>query len=178
MAKARMLHKKISISQQVNNLSLPTQLLFTWMIAHADDEGRLRGESDYIRATVVPMKNWSPKRIERYLEEIKSVNLIYRWEHNDEWIIEFIRWNEHQIIRKDRFTSSNLLSFPNKNDVKVSTKRQPENDQETLQSNPIESNLIKGNSMKASGADSLTQKPSSKGMEKLRKTLKEKGIIR
>ena len=59
MAKARMLHKKISISLQVNSLPLPAKLLFTWLIAHTDDEGRILGSPKYIKATVVPMTNWS-----------------------------------------------------------------------------------------------------------------------
>jgi len=56
MAKARMLHNKISKSLQVDSLPVPAQLLFTWMISWADDEGRLKGEPKYIKATVIPYK--------------------------------------------------------------------------------------------------------------------------
>lgn len=64
-----MLHKKISVSIQVNNLSLPAKLLFTWLISHADDEGRLKGDILYVKATVVPMTNWSKSKVKSYLEE-------------------------------------------------------------------------------------------------------------
>ena len=77
MAKARMLHNKISTLLQVNRLSLPAKLLFTWMIAHADDEGRLRGEPEYIKATVVPMTKWSFKLISVYIKEMVNQQLIY-----------------------------------------------------------------------------------------------------
>jgi len=70
MAKARMLHKTISTSSQVNKLSLPARLLFTWAIAHADDDGRLRGDPEYIKATVVPMVRWSFKKVERYFADV------------------------------------------------------------------------------------------------------------
>lgn len=62
MAKARMIHKKISASTQVNRLTLPARLLFSWMIPHADDEGRIKGEPEYIKAVVVPMTRWSFKK--------------------------------------------------------------------------------------------------------------------
>src|SRR3990167_1371582 len=145
MAKARMLHTKISVSSQVNKLSLPARLLFTWMIPHADDEGRLKGDPEFIKATIVPMTKWSFKTVRNYLEEIKNQKLIYYWEENQEWFIEFVKWNEHQQIRKDRFESSNLPSFIKGNDNLLSTKRQPEDNQEAPQSNISESNKIEVN---------------------------------
>jgi len=111
MAKARMLHKKISVSVQVNRLTLPARLLFTWMIPHADDEGRMKGDPEFIKATVVPMVKWSFKKIQEYLKEMKDKQLIYYWQENGEWFVEFIKWKEHQYIQKDRFKSSDLPSF-------------------------------------------------------------------
>ncbi len=145
MAKARMLHKKISVSAQVNKLSLPARLLFTWMIPHTDDEGRLKGDPEFIKAIVVPMTKWSFKTVRNYLEEIKNQRLIYYWEENKEWFIEFVKWNEHQQIRKDRFEQSNLPSFNKKSDNLLSTKRQPGDNQEAPQSNVSELNEIEVN---------------------------------
>ena len=140
MAKARMLHKKISVSVQVNRLTLPARLLFTWMIPHADDEGKMKGDPEFIKATVVPMVKWSFKKILEYLEEIQDKRLIYYWQENGEWFIEFIKWNEHQVIRKDRFTPSDLPSYPKKNDNKKVDICQPTDNQEPTQANGIESN--------------------------------------
>lgn len=107
----RMLHAKISVSAQVNRLSVHARLLFTWMIAHADDEGRLKGESEYIKAAVVPMTTWSFKKIRVLTEEIKTQGLIYHWQVNDEWFIEFVKWNSHQYIQKDRRKASELPPY-------------------------------------------------------------------
>src|SRR3989338_4580844 len=96
MAKARMLHKSISVSTQVNKLSLPAKLLFTWMIPHTDDEGRMKGEPEYIKAIVVPMVRWTFNKIKTYLNEIKNQGLIYYWEQNNEWFIELVKWNIYQ----------------------------------------------------------------------------------
>lgn len=149
MAKARMLHTKISVSVQVNRLTLPARLLFTWMIPHADDEGRLKGDPEYIKATVTPMTRWSFKKIGEYLNEIKDKELIYYWQENGEWFIEFIKWNEHQTIRKDRFIRSNLPSYSKKNDNQVANTCQPTDNQETTQANVIKSNPIESNKSEA-----------------------------
>lgn len=140
-----MQHKKISVSVQVNKLSLPARLLFTWMISHADDEGRLKGDPEYVKATVIPMAKWSFKLIKNYLEEIKNQGLIYYWEENSEWFIEFVKWLEHQTIRKDRLIPSSLPSFNRNNDNHLSTKGQPDDNQETPQDNISELNEIEVN---------------------------------
>ena len=113
MATRRMLHNKISISLEVNKLDLEAQLLFTWLISHADDEGRLRGEPEYVKATVVPMKDWSFETITKYLLQMKNLGLIHYWEKDDVKIIEFTKWKEHQMIRGDRFKQSSLPPYDN-----------------------------------------------------------------
>lgn len=129
MAKARMIHTKISRSLQVQNMSLEAQLLFTWMIPHADDAGRIRGEANYIRATVVPLKDWTTEQVEKYLIEIQKEKLIYRWQQDGMWIVEVVKWTQHQRLRKDRLKSSELPQFPNR-DVPLTTNWQPEDNQE------------------------------------------------
>lgn len=140
-----MLHKSISTSSQVNRLSLPARLLFTWMIPHADDEGRLKGEPDYIKAMAVPMTKWSFKKVKQYLDEIKTERLIYYWEQNSEWFIEFVKWDEHQTIPKDRFKPSTLPSFNSKNGDNLETTRIQNVNNKPSQSNISESNEIKVN---------------------------------
>lgn len=121
MAKARMLHKKISVSVQTNKLTLPARLLFTWMISHADDEGKLKGDIEFIKAMIVPMTKWSFKKIKGYLTEMKDQELVYYWQENDEWFIEFTKWKEHQYIQKDRFKPSDLPSYHKDIDNKLDT---------------------------------------------------------
>ena len=145
MAKARMLHNKISTSLQVNRLSLPAKLLFTWMIAHADDEGRLRGEPEYIKAIVVPMIKWSFKLISVYVKEMVNQQLIYHWEQNNEWFIEFIKWKEYQSIKSDRFHSSLLPSFSSYNGNILVPESAQQGEHTTPQSNISESNLSEFN---------------------------------
>lgn len=145
MAKARMLHKKISTSLQINNLPLPVRLLFTWLIPHADDEGRLKGEPQFIKATVIPMTNWSLKNVRGYLEQMKNSNLIYYWQENNEWFIEFVKWGDYQSIRKDRFEPSKLPSFNKHIDNQTAPNSQPNDNQLSAQANINQSNITKVN---------------------------------
>jgi hypothetical protein len=141
MAKdARMLHLSISKSLQVDSLPLPARLLFTWMIAHADDDGRIKGEPKYIKGSVVPLTNWSTKNIQKYLELMKKIGLIYYWQENDQWFVEFVKWNMYQHIRSDRYKTSDLPSFHKSNDNQVSTRQQPHDNQEEPEANISESN--------------------------------------
>lgn len=163
MAKARMLHKSISTSSQVNKLSLPARLLFTWLIPHADDEGRLKGDPEYVKALVVPMINWPSKKIKQYLEEIKKAGLIYYWQQNSEWFIEFVKWKQHQTIREDRRKSSILPSFSNKISNQVSTRSQPDDTQKRAEANINESNRIEVN--KSEYKDQIADNNSFKKIE-------------
>ena len=167
MPKQKRLHKKISISSQVNKLTLSARLLFTWMIPHADDEGRLKVYAEYIKATVVPMTKWSFRRIKRHLEEIKNLRLIYYWEQNDDCFIEFVKWNEYQTIRKDRFEPSKLPPFSSNNNSQVETSHQPKANQETPQSNISESNPIEFNKSEYKEEQPIADKNPFKGPKEL-----------
>lgn len=160
MAKARMLHKKISVSLQVDRLSLGAQLLFTWMIAAADDEGRMKGEPQSIKANVVPMKKWTFSKVKGYLMEMKNQGIIYYWEQNGEWIVEFPKWNDYQQIRKDRLEPSKLPSFNGKGDNQMTTKGQPDDNQVTAQSNISEYSSEEINKSEYSDNDLIADKNS------------------
>ncbi len=161
MARARMLHKSISSSEQVNKLSLQARLLFTWTIAHADDEGRIKGSPEYIKAIVVPMTRWSFKRIRDYLEEIKNEGLIYYWNENNEWFIEFIKWNNFQSIRKDRQIPSTLPSFSEINDNHLTSKSLLTDSQLPTQYNIGESKRIEVNKSEDNAGQTIADKYTS-----------------
>lgn len=111
MPTRRMIHNKISRSEQVNNLSVEAALLFTWMITHADDEGKLKGSSASVRATVFPMKELKNEDVEKLLQEIVDQDLIYRWSDEHGTYIEFPTWFKHQTLQKDRTKESLILSY-------------------------------------------------------------------
>ncbi len=97
-----MIDKKISISEDVATLTTEAQLLFTWMIPHADDAGLLPFSARSIRALVVPMKDWSVEDVGNQLETIKKAGLIemFQWEEDKFWKIS--NFSSHQTLKKDR----------------------------------------------------------------------------
>ncbi|HBY09774.1 hypothetical protein A2274_00260 [candidate division WWE3 bacterium RIFOXYA12_FULL_43_11] len=139
MAKARMIHNKISLSLQVNELSDKAALLFTWAISHADDDGRMIGDAKTMHARIVPLRKWSVSLLEKLLEEITNKGLWQRWKQNNLWYIEFPTWKRYQQIRNDRYSSSLLPAFSTKNgDFGIQNDNQPTTQSNIVKSNPIE----------------------------------------
>lgn len=97
MASGRMLKNSISLNERVNELSIPAMLIYTWMISHADDFGRMRGTAKHIRAAVVPMRDdLTADLVEGCLCEMSAKGLIQRYEVKGEIYIQFPSWDEHQ----------------------------------------------------------------------------------
>lgn len=109
-----MISKSISLSQQVDSLSIQGQLLFTWLVPHSDDEGRISGNPRYVKAVVIPLKDgprWAVSSVELYLCEMADNNLISYWYQGGERFIEFPNWSLHQTIQSDRAQLSRLPAF-------------------------------------------------------------------
>lgn len=96
MAERRMISKVISISEKVNSLSLFGRLLYTWMIPHADDFGRLPGSPAKVRALVVPMADETVKDVEEALAAMHEKGLIIWYEVNGEKFIQITNFEKHQ----------------------------------------------------------------------------------
>lgn len=103
MAKGRLLHKKICLSEQVNLLPNDTaRLLYTWIIPHLDIDGRFYGDARRVKSTVFPLRAISDKSIERYLQKMEDLALIVRYETNGQVYMWMPTFSLHQTLRKDR----------------------------------------------------------------------------
>jgi DnaD/phage-associated family protein len=91
-----MVSKVISISEKVNNLSLFGRLLYTWMIPHTDDFGRMPGSPAKVRALVVPMGDETVKDVETALSDMSKRNLIHWYEVEGDRYIQIVNFDEHQ----------------------------------------------------------------------------------
>lgn len=97
-----MIDKKISVSEQVANMPLEAQLIFTWMIPHADDFGLLPYSPRTIKALVVPMHDITAEAIESYLHTMVESNLIRVLEYNGKKYYAINNFSKHQTLRQDR----------------------------------------------------------------------------
>lgn len=91
-----MISKVISISEKVNGLSLFGRLLYTWMIPHTDDFGRMTGSPAKVRALVVPMGEETISEVEQALREMSNRGLIQWYEVDGERFVQIINFDEHQ----------------------------------------------------------------------------------
>ena len=111
MANRRMISKVISVSEKVNSTSIYSQLLYTWMIAHTDDFGRISGSAKKIRVMVVPFHKKTDKDIENSLVEMENTGLILRYPTPDDpVVIQILNFEEHQSGLNKR-TTSKYMSF-------------------------------------------------------------------
>lgn len=105
MAVGRILKTQISLSEQVNDLSLKAALLFTWMIPHADDFGRLPDSSRRIKAMVAPMRDdISCVDVDSCICEMVESGLILRM-NGAEPFLQFPSWDTHQSGLKQKSES-------------------------------------------------------------------------
>lgn len=71
-------------------------LLFTWMIAHADDFGRLPGSAAKVKALVIPMRDETTSDVEHALMLMEERRLIIRYTVDGVDYIQFPGWEKHQ----------------------------------------------------------------------------------
>lgn len=144
MANRRMISKSICTSEQVNSLPIECELLFTWMVTIADDDGRLKGSAASVRGNVFPMKDYSVEQVEEMLLLIEKAGLIWRWADENGTYIEFPKWLAHQEIRKDRYHPSKLPSYQSYVN-QMDTSGIPSDNHSDTQDNTVEESRVEGN---------------------------------
>lgn len=117
MAEKRMISKSISISERVNMLpDVFDMLLFTWIIPHTDDFGRLTGSPAKVKALVVPMLDKSFKEIERSLQNLHEAKLVIWYQVDEDKYIQVVKFDQHQQGLHKR-TRSKLPEPPDSDNV-------------------------------------------------------------
>lgn len=97
-----MLDKKISVSEQVSNMPVEAQLLFTWAIPHADDVGFLPRSHKTLKAMVLPMMNLTPEEFDRLVVCIVEQELWKEVKYGSDKFYHMSKFREHQTLKKDR----------------------------------------------------------------------------
>jgi hypothetical protein len=116
MARGRMLNKSISYNKDValltNELGADAGLVFTWIIAHLDREGRFHGDEDVIKGTVFPrIAGILPAIIRKTLARAAKLELVVWYEVDGEKYLYYPGFDRQQIgIRKDREPRSDFPS--------------------------------------------------------------------
>lgn len=105
-ARARMLSPSISTSERVNALSLKSALIYTWLIPHCDDQGRMGSTRASIKGIVCPLRSDIDENdIGRALFEMEERGLIKTYEPEDfTWspiheLLQVLDWWDYQHLR-------------------------------------------------------------------------------
>lgn len=109
-----MISKSISTSTKLAEISTFAALLFTWMIPHCDDFGRIDGSAKIVKGIVVPLRDESVDQVEDAITALVGCGLIERYEVAGRKYIAISKWEEHQTLRSDRPLRA---EHPGKNEV-------------------------------------------------------------
>ncbi|MCM3208523.1 hypothetical protein [Paenibacillus illinoisensis] len=97
MADRRMISKVISMSEKVGDLNnVFDMLLFTWMIPHTDDFGRLTGSPKKVNLMVVPHIEKSTTEVSESLGRLHDAGLINWYEVDGDQVIQINDFEKHQ----------------------------------------------------------------------------------
>lgn len=127
MARGRMIDNCISISEKINDLSLKEAFIYTWIIPHLDDWGRISGSPRTLKALIFPMKKEiTVNDIEKSLIKFKQIGLFLWEEVNEVMVLQqpFDEFNSHQSISDKKRAKS---KYP---EVIEESPRIPKNPQE------------------------------------------------
>lgn len=108
MAQKRMIDKKISVSEQVANLSLAGQLIWTWAIPHADDIGLLPHSKRTLKALIVPLIDISAEDFSKEIDSIVKQDLWNEFTYNNQTYYRVNNFGKYQTLKKDRQPSTLL----------------------------------------------------------------------
>lgn len=99
-----MIDKKISVSEQVSNLTIPAQLIYTWGMPHADDIGLLPYSHRTLKATVVPMWDMNIDDFGKLADEIVKQKLweVYTHEPSKQKFYRINNFTRYQTLKRDR----------------------------------------------------------------------------
>jgi DnaD/phage-associated family protein len=121
----RLITSDLFKNEKVSELDYAGRYFFIGLITHADDEGRLKGSSKYLKGNIFPYDDISIETIETYKTKCHQLGIIHCYTINDMEIISFPSWEKHQTIRADRRKESN---FPPPDNY-TSTNSQPTDNQ-------------------------------------------------
>ncbi|MDR9392679.1 MAG: hypothetical protein RI554_11710, partial [Trueperaceae bacterium] len=86
--------------------------LYLMLIPHADAEGRLKGNPQWINGKVLTYVPMDPTTIEQALRRMHEVGLVVWYEVDGKRFIQIERFHDHNKVRKDREGQSVIPSPP------------------------------------------------------------------
>ena len=86
-------------SESINKLSYFAEVLFYRLIVVADDFGRFDGRAAVIKGTCFPLRNIRTSQIEKGLNELASVSMIFTYTVKAKSFLQIANWSKFQSTR-------------------------------------------------------------------------------
>lgn len=97
MTQRRAVYPSAATSLSLARCSIGAQLLFTRLIAAADDQGRLQGDPMLVKSLCLPLVDRATiKTVDVWLGELAAQHMILRYEANGQPLIQLVNWWPHQ----------------------------------------------------------------------------------
>jgi hypothetical protein len=119
-----MISKSISVSRKLAKISPFAALLFTWIIPHTDDGGNMAGDSETVKALVIPARPENVKDVEKAIDDLVEIGLLDRYTVNLNPFVHVIQSEKHQTLRLDR-AQWIYPAWPKGDGNQTATTRQP-----------------------------------------------------
>lgn len=112
MARGRMIDKRISKSKKLTALRFDrSRVLYFMILPHLDCEGRYSADPEEIKDDCCPKLSYSIKQIAESIIDLDLTRLLILYEdENERPFIEYTKYDDFQIIRKDREAPSRIPS--------------------------------------------------------------------
>ena len=95
----RILKESLTRSESINKLSYFAEVLFYRLIVVADDFGRFDGRAAVIKGTCFPLRNIRTSQIEKGLNELASVSMIFTYTVKAKSFLQIVNWSKFQSTR-------------------------------------------------------------------------------
>jgi len=112
MPRKRQIDPDIWKNEQFSSLELGARLLFIGMFSNADDEGRMKASSVYLKVTIFPADDIPAEVIHGWLTNVEKAGLCYVYRIGDTDYLFLPTWHTHQFISKP-YPSKIPAPFPN-----------------------------------------------------------------
>jgi len=110
MARGRVIDKEIFSHEILGTLSIETRYFHQALIVLADDEGRLKGSSLYLKGKIFPFDSMKLSVIEKMVDQLATNGFLLVYQVGDDRFLAHPKWDRWQTIRKDRFKPSDCPS--------------------------------------------------------------------
>ena len=140
----RILKDSICTSENIDQLTMMSEIAFYRLIVNCDDYGRMDGRLRILKSRLFPLKDVSESIMQEIMDELVKADLITMYEVDGRPYIQLKTWEDHQQVRAKK------SKYPSPTE---STCNQLKSDDSKCPRNPIQSESLSESLSESNDAD-------------------------